>query len=271
MIYIKYNSENYNKIFDIYIKNKKNFVLKKTNYTAHFQQNNSKKIILLNQTGQPDPELLSLINKTRKDAKIYLKKNYQNTKPTELADVTWYYYNDFAGKNNQKGEIIKLDIDAAYWSIAQKIGLLSEKTNEYFEYITKDKNKKEKKQNRLKALGSLATTKIIYTYENSKLISTKTDIQHTKHIYIYICKKTADLMLKIALQNDLLYYYWDCLFINTKAQLERVKFYLQKENLKFKIDYDFYEIIKGNYISYIKMSGKKYNYPISKKDIIFKN
>lgn len=244
------------------IEDENDFVLKETSYTKIFKIKGN--TFVFNEDGKQDLTTLKLINKVKSDVKkIDLPDTPENP-------IHWYLYNDINGNINDKGKLLKLDLNEAYWSYARRMNVIKSETHESFLQTSHDLEPKERKALRLKALGSLATKKTISIYESGLLIDVKHEVNkiNLAH-YKNICFE-VDKLLKNALINfDLLYYYWDCLFINDEKKLNKIKDFIKSEGLNFKINADFYTVVKSNYINFIRTHSKGYDYPINKNDILF--
>lgn len=236
------NIKNYKNFFNIIINDKRSFKVVETSYT--------RKIILpeytviFNEDGCQDIRLLGLINKVRGDAKNS-KIQTNNT------------YIDFFSLTNSipEGLAAKIDINSAYWNIALKRGIISEETNKYFIEKYQGKPIKEAKKARLKALGSLATTKRILKYNKGILSSSEIKVEETKPIYMEICRMLDEVMKQASLIPGTFYYYWDCLFIDKLNEKEATNFFKNE---------GFGTTIDETYISYIEIGNV--GYLLSKSD-----
>ena len=195
----------YNKYKDKLILGKEDFTVIKTLYT--------KKIILpyrtiiFNKGGIDDFNVLSLINKVRSDAKKYVFR------PDAMDNYVRYYKLFF---DPVDFVCVKIDLSSAYWTAAINKGIISKETSDFFDRLYEDKNQSSAKQARLKALGSLATTKIKEIYIKGKLDEDliAPEIQSTKPLYMAINKEVDNIMMEAAHEfNRSVYYYWDCIFI----------------------------------------------------------
>jgi len=262
----KNNQKEIEEIIEKLSTSKKDFVVSKTNYTTTIKTNKSK--IMFNPEGKSDTNGLYLINKSRRDAKEFLKENKIETIKT--GNVNWYLYNDMNGRKRPKGDCIKLDLNSAYWAAAQKMGVIKEETIEMFERMSSDKSKSEKKQLRLKALGSLATIKKTEIYEKGEITGEKREPYDTelRNLYIAICKEVDKELMGIMRKYGLLYYYWDMVMINEKSVMKNVKNDIKELGYEFKIKADIYEIFKSSYLNFIYTYKERIKYPIRKSDIL---
>lgn len=267
MIYVYYvnTDNNFNYVLNKLINSKRTFTVNETKYTRVIKLN--KKRIIFNLTGKAEKESLRLLNKVKTDAGKFL--DGVKLSPIKSNRIKWYYYNDLKGIERPHGECLKLDLNSAYWTTAQKMEIVAPETLDYYDGIIKDKDDKVKKHLRLKALGSLATIKKIFEYKNGELI--KQDIivnEQLRNLYLHICNHVSVLMNDMLINNNLVYYYWDCIFIDNNKALKSVKEYLRDNGYNFHFDTDVYQIFKGAYLSYLETQLKGIRYPIDRLHII---
>ena len=241
------------------IKEKQSFEVHDTSFTRIIKTTTTR--IIMNEDGTPDFESLKLINKVRSDA--------INTTVTRVKPINWYYYNDYNGNGKMNGEVIKLDLNEAYWAAAQKMEIISEHTHNDFLAMSSGYTKKRKKMLRLRALGALATRKKITTYidglkVDSEIVINKQSLQ----AYKAICGEVDDVLKTALVQFNSLYYYWDCLFINDKKTLGDVKQFIADKGYNFTLNRDIYTIYLSNLINHISLYNRAYRYPINKNDIL---
>lgn len=234
----------FDNFFERCIEDEQSFELHTTGYT--------KKVIfdgysvLFNETGTSDERLLHLINMVRSDAKKYLDKNdVKEPESIKFFDLT---------DKPPTTLVTKVDISSAYWTTAQQLGVISDKTHEtLYKYYD---NNKELKSARLKALGSLATKKIVHVYANGEWVSSMPNIQPTRDLYMHICGKVDDCMQDIGYNmNGVFYYYWDCLFCEKRTTREVVDAVAK---------YDYSSKVQETSISVLKIGRN--NYLMSKYD-----
>lgn len=163
------------------------------------------------------PFEMSLINKVKTDTKTFIQEVMNGEVPDKnLNDIDFLlFFEDVDVENYQK--CVKIDLNSAYWTLAMKQHVVSDKTNNYLQENIKNFRNGEK-QARLKALGSLATRKVLTSYRKGKQIWLKHPIQvndYTRNIYIDICDQTDATMKIIAslYPKNVIYYYWDCIFL----------------------------------------------------------
>lgn len=236
---VKYfHIKTYMKYLDFLKKERRSFRLETTNYTKKIIEGTESTIF--NNEGESDFELLSLINRVRSDAKLYMNKHIL---PTDF-DVNYF---DMSEKP-PKTVVSKIDIRGAYWSFALKTGIISEKTNKYL--IDTYGRTEMLKRARLKALGSLATHKRYFSYVDGvhveELFIEKS--QDTRDMYIMICQGIDQVMKEIIMEiPGAFYYYWDCIFCDEKVSRE-VEEWIKKKGYMTTTSTTRIETIKiGNY------------------------
>lgn len=217
------------------------FQLHKTTYSRTIETEDM--TIMFTGDGTRDKRILQLISKVRSDAEGYLDRvDMENLKDIKYFDVI---------ETPSKGMVSKVDINSAYWKTALQKGVITKSTDDFLKEIYGKDEVKVMKQARLKALGSLATTKTSEVYFHGKLVPDITICtpRHTKPVYKDICASVDRIMGECAMQvENCFYYYWDCMFVDSKFEKQAVEFFKSK-------DYDVkvghctmrYEMIAGNY------------------------
>ena len=194
----------YDNVLNHQIRDKRTFETYSTSYTKKIK--NHDKSIIFNPEGHGDMNLLALINKVRRDAKKFINTPDPGFVPQfDLFDIP-----------SENDTISKIDIKGAYWEYAKKANIISKETDEYF--ITKFSKvaSSHSKMVRLKALGSLATKKIVERYIDGQKIEQLTTIQteDTRNLYMSIRHGIDSLIRDICRANPgVVYYYVDCLFV----------------------------------------------------------
>lgn len=244
----------YNKIKDYnnylvrFKKYKWDFEVCSTTYTKKIITKNC--IYFFNEDGKEDVKQLLLISAVRNDAKKFL----QTHKNISVGQNKTDFFNLL---DNIKSDTVikKVDLRSAYWTYAMKMGVVTEETNNKFIEWYKNKVVSFSKNARLKALGSLATTKYSKFYEKGILIKdSPPESQFTKDLYMEICNGIDRLMKDLNFNVDgCLYYYWDCMFIDSDAE-EEVVAYLNKRGYEVSV-----EEIK---IEFLTMGGNGYLYSL---------
>lgn len=222
------------------IKDKKSFTIVSTTYTKKIIGEGRK--VFFNTEGKSNDMLLALINRVRSDAAAYqLRCGSISNTPIDFYKLM---------SVPEESEVItKVDVRAAYWTTALKAGIISEETdalhkkiyehsedeegdeiNVRFEGQTISRNAKRNqvsKGARLKALGSLATTRITQEYRDGEPYGLPTvETQGTKDVYMEVCRIVDQLMKRCAAEVEgCVYYYWDCVFMKKNFAAEAVEFF----------------------------------------------
>lgn len=177
--------------------------------------------MFFNEEGKDDKKALLLINAVRNDAKKFLEKN-------TVSKVNNYKTDFFNLLDVIKSDkvIKKIDFKSAYWTYALKTGVITEATNINFNKWYEGVDVFYAKQARLKALGSLATTKFTNIYENGLWIqSLPVYTEPTKPLYMSVCNGIDNLMKDINYAiNGCVYYYWDCMFVEEEFEQEVIEY-----------------------------------------------
>jgi hypothetical protein len=241
----------YSKYLQEYKERRMDFTLTKTTYSRVI--NTEKERIIFNSEASGDYRLLALINRVRNDGKEYLEflKLAEEKRKEILGTPNIDFFQMFEIPKKRQS-IVKVDLQSAYWKAAIELGIVSEKTNKFFIECYKKETTKKAKSARLKALGSLATTKHIIPYEKGVPNWDYEDIktEETKSLYMTVCKAVDDLM-KDCQRNvkGVLYYYWDCIFVDERFSKEAIDFFIKKE----------YSVTaEKDIIEYVEISGNGY-------------
>jgi hypothetical protein len=169
-------------------KNKRDFELTKTSYTKKITTENE--VMFFNEVGDDDKKVLLLISAVRSDARKFMQ-----TKGVEdIRSIETDFFNLLDVIKSDE-VIVKIDLKSAYWEYALKSGIISKNTNDKFLKWYEGIDAYYAKQARLKALGSLATSKFTSVYKDGKLSYDKPDhTELTKDIYMEVCNGVDKLM-----------------------------------------------------------------------------
>ena len=207
------NLADYRFILEDMIRQKKSFLTQETSYTKKIKYGDT--TMIFNQEGEGDFNGLHLINLVRRDAQRFLEtykiKEESHPRFFELTEKP------------PETVITKVDVRAAYWSYALQEKIISKATDDYLNehYDSSEKLKKA----RLRALGSLATKKIINEYINGELKEVSCKEENTRDLYLHICKGIDLIMMEMAYTiPGAFYYYWDCIFSSEDATAQVRKF-----------------------------------------------
>jgi len=198
---------------------KMDFELVTTSYTKKIITKNE--VMFFNDEGDNDNKVLLLISAVRNDAKNFLKKSNIE----DVANIETDFFNLLDIIENDE-VIVKVDLKSAYWEYALKVGIISQKTNEKFLSWYEGIESFYAKQARLKALGSLATSKFTSIYKDGKFAySMPVHTEKTKAIYMEICNGIDRLMKDCNINVEgCVYYYWDCIFVKKKFEQQVIDY-----------------------------------------------
>lgn len=217
-----YLPEYFQEEFDKLIKSGAQFEYERTTFTKKLRTDGL--TIFFNQEGKADDRVLSLINKTRNDAKDYIEKNGNNLPNSGI------YFLDMFQIPESKDVIMKVDLTSAYWKDALKKGIITQDTDDFLNTQFTDYTQKALKGVRLKALGSLATRKEVEFFQDGKSIHWDIKVQPTKPLYMAVCKTIDDIMRNCRLKVDgCIFYYWDCMFVRKEFAKDVVDFFKSKD------------------------------------------
>ena len=217
------------------------FQLHKTTYSRSVETDDM--VIMFTGDGSRDKRVLQLISKVRSDAEGYLDRvDMENLKNIKYFDVI---------ETPTTGMVSKVDINSAYWKTALQKGVITQGTDDFLKDIYDKDEHKIMKQARLKALGSLATTKTSEIYHHGKLVPdiTLCTARHTKAVYKDICASVDRVMCECASEvENCFYYYWDCMFVDSNFEKKAVEFFKSKD-YEVKVGHCTmrYEMVAGNY------------------------
>jgi hypothetical protein len=228
-------------IYDNYlarlIKDKESFELAATSFTKKIKVNDL--IYIFNENGDQDPKLLQLINRVRNDAARF----DLTVIPSGGLVNNWFDLTE----RPEETVIAKVDIKSAYWETALKMGVISDETNRYLQANFEGKGIKLA---RLKALGSLATRKVITQYENGVKMHVTEFTQPTRELYMYVCSTLDEIMQKAVYHlAGAFYYYWDCVFVSHEYH---------KDVMQFLKDFEYGSTVELTELSVINLGTRKY-------------
>lgn len=203
---------------------KRDFEVAVTSYTRMIKEEGST-MLFASDFKNTSNHLLPLINKIRKDGAKYMEDNFVGR--DERID-----YSKLLDTPVREKTICKIDINGAYWNYALREGIISKDTDDYCNKVHEGLSYKKLKDSRLKGLGSLATRKMTYVYRDGKEVveERKQKIEATRHLYIEICRG-IDMMMKQCAREvkGVVYYYWDCIFVDKQFSNEVVDFFRKLE------------------------------------------
>lgn len=207
--------EDYDNHFEFYKDSQKAFQTEETSYTKKIKCGND--VIIFNENGKSDFIVLALINKVRNDTKKWAESNPVPNISED--DIFWSRLTE----RPPNTIITKVDVNSAYWHAALRRKIIKDNTDIYLSEKYKDAD--EKKQARLKALGSLATRKLITSYVNGEQYNSLIQVQPSRILYMFICQSVDEVMNNICMNtNGAFFYYWDCVFTGNESTDEVIDF-----------------------------------------------
>ena len=229
-----YEQKDYKKFRNHLIELKKDFTLKQTLRTVKIELDDEN--YLFSDTKMTIPEMI-LQKKMKKEVEgVYVEDN-----PTLPSYVPKYYsfsptlknIEDYSGTYHSYNNICEFDITSAYYKTALNLGYISEEF--YRECIDLPKAW------RLRLIGSIATAKDVFTYEQGELVGHEV-IKNEKNrkAWSNIVNAVDNCMqsVKEIIGDDFLFYWVDGIFMTTEnnTKLELIKL----ANIIFKrCGYDF--------------------------------
>lgn len=239
---------------------KQDFELIKTTYTKKIITPDE--TIFFNEEGEDDLKGLLLIGAVRKDARKYLEKN---TVEKIYASKTDFFNLLDVVKSDQV--IKKIDFKAAYWTYALAKTIVTQQTNEKFLEWYENIDVFYAKQARLKAIGSLATTKFTNVYEKGRWAYSKpVYTEPTKDLYMAICNGIDNLMKDVNYNiPGCIYYYWDCIFVAEGYEQQAVD-YIKNRGYDVSIEETKLEFVNVGQTAYLLSIEDGKMYMVKQKD-----
>lgn len=232
-----YHTKYFNRFHDRFRGHLENeYQLIETTYTKRIKIGNNN--YFFNNDGDMDLNVLRLINAVRNDAKRYLSD--PRNKPRDT------YINFFKLIQNPLPNkvVAKIDLTSAYWKMSCNMGIVSMQTDELlktlfddkqyneFEMMFGDSKKKvyeDFKKARLKALGSLSTSKHVKHCKGKIIVDEYVTTEPTKPLYLEICRCVDEIMSESGQKLDgAIYYYWDCIFIYKEFEKQAIDFFRER-------------------------------------------
>jgi hypothetical protein len=217
-------------LIDRLVATKRDFVLRKTKYYTSLIYDGIETIYPSKDKDHSfPPNQMWLFNSVKRDALKFIENNpnleIPNKLPTNATNIEY---------DATYGAITGTDIESAYWTIAFKLGILSESTYE-------KANAKDFKMTKLASLAILGRVRAYHKYENGEKVKEPIIIQpdhdKLKDIYRIIRFSCYMHMGKISqlLGKDFEAYRTDCIYYRDSIKnRNKVYDYLQSEGFSFK-------------------------------------
>lgn len=217
-------------LLNLLIRGKKSFHVRKTKYYTSIIHDGVEAIYPSKDKEHRFPaNQLWIFNVVKKDALKFIRENphfeIENKLPVNVTNLDY---------DNSVGKITGTDITSAYWTIAYKMGIISENTY-------KRGNEKEYKVTKLASLAVLGRIKAYYVYENGEkiekpIITAHQEYDKLKNLYRAIRYMCYAHMGKIALLlgKDFEAYRTDCIYYRDSVEnRKKVYDYLDQEGFSY--------------------------------------
>lgn len=283
----------YDEVLAMLIDEKFNGQTIETAFTKRIKSEDYKQCVFANEPTHP--QVLKLISMIRKDAEKFIKsdKSAEITKKTTY-EIEFYQFVDRSEfTNNKLIEGTKIDLNEAYWQTGLNMGLISVETDDFLYSIfwgldflgnplSEEKIKKKRKKARLKALGSLATRQKITDWADGKIIDKGENEENPRietkdlqrQLYLTICDLVANVMGSLIYEffENVIYYYWDCIFVDSKINESKIFESIEKLGYKAKVEgRTNFKINKFDVVANILDTKTNIDYPIDKDSVIYKD
>lgn len=243
------------------IRAKKTFTCKKTGYSIEFILNGRKYLVSRSTNTHNTLLAYQKIKRDIRESNVHIDEVNQRS-------ITYFEIEDYLKNTNEVyfPEVYNVDISNAYPQTLVNFGCLTDDT---FEYI----NKKISKVERLKAVGMIATNKLIFEFENGLCVDvTKKNNKDLSNIFKAVCLEVGNSMhaCKQVLGDSFLFSWVDGIYFTEKEQTDIMINLLSARGYNSKPETltDFYsKREKDNYyIEYNKNGNKKrFNIPLQNK------
>lgn len=243
-------------LVDRLIDKSENFKVIQTGYTSQIQTQNINYFCYEPTASGRKKEILnyrSKILKQIKEQNIYFDVPKGKIKYFELSKSL---------QEQKNKTVYNLDISSAYPKCLFNLGFINQAL--FNDLMQTDKI------TRLKAIGSIATRKLVTTFENG--IPVNTEIMEDKYcrdIFFLLCYEIGELIYKISQEmKSFLFFWFDGIYFTNKKEMARAEQILTEANYNFKseilkkftVKND--DIKKTILITYQKKEGKKtFNLP----------
>lgn len=261
---IRFKLSDFTSVYRQLKEQKRSFEVFETSYTRRIKID--KKTLLFSDKAMTPVEL-KMIQQIRKSADTFEAPTLEEKAP----QIAFYKYFDTKPETTFKG--IKIDLNQAYWQSAINMGLITPKIQYYFEDNKESLGgEKNVKMARLRSLGALATKKTVKQVCKGELIDEELVYNKAhRELYLYICEQVANVMHELAFHfmEHVIYYYWDCIFLSDKVNIEQVNKKIIELGFDSKLEgQGEYQIFKGQHVSYLLDVDKNVKYPILESDLI---
>jgi hypothetical protein len=171
--------------------------------------------------------------KLRKYIRDIVEKNSMEIPNYNSSDISYNCYSDYILDmpiDHKINDITELDVNKAYYQCAYNLGYISK--DMYEKYITLPKDV------RLRFIGTIATRKRIYKYDNGELndeVEIKED-EILRRVWFHICKNIDNAMIRFKelTGDNFLMYYVDGIYLKKGDYSKELDILKNEFNLDFK-------------------------------------
>lgn len=208
---------------------KHNFCVKKTNYSTIIELPSGEKYLCMDE--KSGKKYFFAMNKLLSE----IKKNQIEIDEVNRNNIFYYGVSEHLSKKKIKWQLISdvynIDIKSAYASVLKKYGFISE------DFFNNEVSKWDK-PTRLKAVGSLATNKIIYHYQEGMCISVHAEKNdYTRNLFFLCCHEIGQLLNRISNNCPSFLFYWvDGIYFSKESDAKKIIRELRKEGYFYSFD-----------------------------------
>ncbi len=238
---------------------KANFILKKTGYSIEIET--GKRKYLFSKTSNSKKTFYA-----HSKIKADIVRSNVEIDAVPHHKIKFYDVRDFMENEIEfyLPEVFNVDIKNAYPQTLFNFGFIS---NETFEYI----NTEISKLDRLKAVGMIATNKIIYEFKKGECINSwQKNNKINRNIFKAVCYNVGDAMNKCGeyLDNSFLFYWVDGIYLTDPNKIDGTVQLLNQNNYKSSVERlsEFYAKLENDVIKIqFEKEGKKklFNLPLN--------
>ena len=192
-----------------------------------------------------DVSIRNMCASVTRDAKKYLKNNNLD----HIDEKKVVHFNRPSIEKMIGDNVVGIDINACYWTIAKRYGIIGEKT-----YLKGLQNKTA----RLIATGSLAKKIRTVNYANGEQLCDEVSRPETYKVWNLLLDEVYKLYLEArgVLGDDFYMWLTDCVYTSPRRAFEMIDFFTNKGfDVKFE-QYRFLEF-KGNNLYYLSTTNDK--------------
>jgi len=224
------------------IANGETFTVTRTNVTTkfHFPERNTADLIYSSKTFTYKE--LNLFQEIKKEVRFNIDEKKLVIPPYDSKDIGYYLFSNKIHKAQETGmeifdDVMEFDIRKAYYMAAYNLGYIS---REFFLKCIE-----LPKTTRLRLIGSIATFKTIFVYEDGKLVEVPPPKQdeRLRAAWFHICKYVDAAMrdLRALMGEDFLFYWVDGIYCRSSTRIDNYLLYIA---LKYGFDFEYKAVEK---------------------------